>query len=392
MTNSKNTTKDAKKSKDLCIELKALILSGEIQLEDILDVLYEKDCHKVAIKAKDKHVLEFETIHEEDEAPVPSSGAIDLSDDEQSRSEPFSDSDNEIADVLNRGINESDLDDSHKLNFSTDKSVVTKENQHIERRIDPFNDKDKIIGAKISNPQSRAPITMRQADPLEKFPQEMIDCMNETTYDEKSKWRKASLLKEGLTKEKMEPKVAKIEDLELREKLRIEKEREEIDASRRIQKTVEPNAINTANGEWSDIWREWYDRRLSQIEAWLLEDATIYRHLPPSKECNPPRNVKTSTATDWNVFRKSEIQVPWDFEKYGPMMLTDEMAYDGSKLYDPINGRPWSNVIEYLETQVKRKFESEYPGAGFEVFDKNDGFFWSTILQQWYDEINVSLH
>ena len=381
MTNSNVKQDKLKKSKKLCHELKALILDGDIQLKDILEVLIEKDCLEIAEKVKKRLKTSLETIAEEEVTPNPSSGAIDLSDDENSRSEPFSDSEGDTIDVLDKGINES--------NYSTERSMATKENQHIERRVDPFNDKDKMIGPKKGNPQSRAPITMRPADPIGLFSQTMVNDLNLMTYDEKAKERKNSLRREGLTKEKLEPKIARNEDLELRAKLKLEKEREEIDALRRILKIEEPNMINVVNGECSDIWREWFNKRLKQIEDWLCEDASVYKHLPPSRECNPPRNVEIPAA-DWNVLRKSEIQVPWDFEKYGPMMLTDEMAYDGSKLYDPLNGRQWSNIVEYLESQVKKNFETAYPGSSFEVFEKNDGFFWSTILQQWYDNINVS--
>ena len=381
MTNSNSKQEKLTKGKELCLKLKALIHDGTIHLEDIFEVLEGKEYPKANEKLKNRVKSSLDTIVEEKGAPAPSAGSIDLEDDENSRSEPFSDSEGETVDVLNEGIDE--------LNYSTDRSIVTKENQHVERRVDPFNDKNKMIGRKKGNPQSRAPITMRPADPIEPLSQVMADEMNKVTYDDKSKTRKASLLKEGLTKEKLEPKLAKDDDLNLREKLRLEKEREEIDAFRRTLKDEEPNMINVVNGECSELWRDWFNKRMKQIEDWLLEDATIYSHLTPSRECNPPRNVDIPAA-DWNVLRKSEIQVPWDFEKYGPIMLTDEMAYDGTRLYDPLNGRHWSNIIEYLESQVKKNFEAAYPGSSFEVFEKNDGFFWSTILQQWYDTINVS--
>ena len=392
-TDFNKLAKKEKERDDLLADFKELVLKGKIQLKDIFDALNEKDCRRVAKKVKKARIPKSITESEPNKifTPIPSGSVIDLSDDEQSRSEPFSDSGEEnTIDVLNKGINESDLIEGvDKYNYSTNKSMVTKENQKLERRVDPFNDAGKILGKRKGNPPSRASISMREADPIDVLPTDLIDRMNLLSYDEKAKNRKASLSKQGLTKEKLEPKVAKVEDLEVREKLRLEKDRAEIDAWRRTQKVPEPNMINPLNGECSDIWREWFDRRLKQIENWLVEDASIYSHLPPSQECEPPRNFEV-LAADWNVFRKSEIEVQWDYEKYGPIMLTENMAYDGTKLFDPLNGKTWNNIIEVLETEVKKKFEAAYPGAGTEVFERNDGFFWSLLIQQWYDNVNVS--
>ena len=374
MTNYDSNLKKGKDKKRVIDDLKEMVIKGEIQLKDILDAINGNEKEKTSQK---KGVIEI---------PIPASGPTELEED-SSRSEPFSDSprsdlEEEYGDVLNRGI-------MHE--YSTERSVVTKENQHIERKVDPFMDKNKIVGGagRNGNPPSRAPIQMRPADNLELFSNEMTSGMNTRGFDEKLKNRKALLLREGLIKEKLEPKGPTSEDLELRQELRKEKERAEIDTRRRALKEPEPNMINTENGEWSDVWRNWFDRRLGQIEEWLLEDATTYNHLPPSVECEPPRGVKV-LATDWNVIRRNEVEVAWDYEKYGPMRLTDNMAYDGTKLYNPITGRTWSNIIEVLETEVKKKYEALNPGTDFNVFEVNDGFFWSTLLQQWYDIINVS--
>ena len=374
MTNCDSSLKEGRDRKRVMDDLKDMISKGEIQLKDIFDVINGNEKEKTSQKTS---VIE---------TPIPASGPIELEED-SSRSEPFSDSprsdlEEESGDVLNQGI-------VHE--YSTERSVVTKENQHIERRVDPFMDKDKMVGGagRSGNPPSRAPIQMRPADNLELFSNEMADGMNTRGFDEKLKNRKTLLLREDLTKEKLEPKGPTSEDLELRQELRKEKERAEIDTRRRALKEPEPNMIDTENGEWSDVWRNWFNRRLGQIEEWLLEDATTYNHLPPSVECEPPRGVKV-LATDWNVIRRNEVEVTWDYEKYGPMRLTDNMAYDGTKLYNPITGRTWSNIIEVLETEVKEKYEALNPGTDFNVFEVNDGFFWSTLLQQWYDIINVS--
>ena len=407
MTNSIRKMKKGKDRDGLVGELKLAILRGEIQIKDIFDALNDKDQRKVARKIKKSEDFNQKGKKDKICAPTPS-GAIsetescehsDRRDDCDicdSRSDPFPDSEDEIRDVLNEGINPEDLNGSRRRDYSlddyaTNRSIVTRENQNIERRVDPFNDKGKMIGkiTKKGNPPSRAPIQMRKADPLELYSETVALEMNQKSYDEKAKIRKASLLKMGLTKEKLEPKNATIDDLNMRQKLKLEKERFEIDAVRRTLKTEEPNVVNTSNGEWSDEWRSWFEMRFEQCESWLLEDASIYSHLPPSKECDLPRGYE-HPAADWNVFRKSETQVPWDYEKYGPMMLTENLAYDGNKLYDPLTGKSWSNIIEVLESEVKRKYQLAHPNATMDVFEKNDGFFWSTILQQWYDGINVS--
>ena len=409
MTNSIRKWKKARNRDDLVEDLKESILKGEIRIKDIFDALNVKDQRKIARKFRKNEDLNRKTNIGDDLTPIPSGAPSDCEDCENceycedcdncdSRSDPFPESEEDTKDVLNQGMNLDDTSGSQKRDYSlddfaTERSIVTRENQNIERRIDPFNDKEKVIGkiVKKGNPPSRAPIQMRMADPLKMHSEIMVQGMNQKNFDEKAKIRKASLLKKGLTKEKLEPKNATSNDLEIRNKLKLEKERLEIDAVRRTLKIGEPNVVNTSNGEWSDEWRDWFQRRLTQIEDWLLEDATVYRHLPPSRECEPPRGYEAPTMADWNVFRKSEVQVPWDFEKYGPMMLTENMAYDGNRLYDPLNGRSWSNIVEVLESEVKRKYQAEHPEAPMDVFEKNDGYFWSTILQQWYDNVNVSL-
>ena len=55
-----------------------------------------------------------------------------------------------------------------------------------------------------------------------------------------------------------------------------------------------------------------------------------------------------------------------------------------------ILGKSWSNIVEVLETEVKKKYELLHPGTNFDVFETNQGFFWSRLLQQWYDNVNVS--
>lgn len=406
MTNTGLKPRKEKDRDDLISEVKNSISKGEIQLKDIFDALNIKDCRRLAKKLKKVEVVTREKGKKAYLTPIPSGANSDVDDIDNDdieylntdgqRSEPFPDSENEISDVLNQGMNlENDSEirgrDRSVDEYSTDRSIVTKENQHIERRVDPFNDKGKMIGKieKKGNPQSRAPIEMRGADPIKLYSEVMTQGLNQDPYDEKAKRRKASLLKMGLTKEKLEPKIVKSDDLEMRQKLKLEKERYEIDAWRRTQMVEEPNMVDANNGECSDTWRNWFNERMNQKSNWLVEDATIYSHLPPSQECQPPRGFEPDAA-DWNIFRKSEVQVPWDFEKYGPMMLTENMAYDGTRLYDPSNGKQWSNIIEFLESEVIRKYQTANPGASLEVFERNDGFFWSTILQQWYDTISVS--
>ena len=94
-------------------------------------------------------------------------------------------------------------------------------------------------------------------------------------------------------------------------------------------------------------------------------------------------------ATDWHVLRKNEVQIKWDYEEYGAMMINDTMAYDGVKLYNPLNGRTWNNIVEVLESEVKRDYAMSH-GPNEDVFKKNDGYFWSILLQQWHDHCNVS--
>ena len=71
-------------------------------------------------------------------------------------------------------------------------------------------------------------------------------------------------------------------------------------------------------------------------------------------------------------------------------MISDTMAYDGVKLYNPLNGRTWNNIVEVLESEVKRDYAMSH-GPNEDVFKKNDGYFWSILLQQWHDHCNVSI-
>ena len=118
----------------------------------------------------------------------------------------------------------------------------------------------------------------------------------------------------------------------------------------------------------------------------MIEDAIS--GLPPSQECEPPMGVSL-LAADWNVFKKSEVKIKWDYAKYGPMVLAENIAYDGKKLYNPINGREWDNFIEHLEETVRRKFAENFPDSNYDAFEENEGYFWSLLLQQWYDYIKV---
>ena len=148
--------------------------------------------------------------------------------------------------------------------------------------------------------------------------------------------------------------------------------------------------INPENGECSNEWREWFNHRMEQVSQWLVEDACRNYELPPSKECEPPRGMQ-SLACEWKVFRKTEVEVKWKYDVFGPMILSDNIAYDGKNLYNPLNGRQWENFIEFLEAEVKRKYREAFPDLETDVFDRNNGIFWSLLLQQWYDIISVSL-
>ena len=111
-------------------------------------------------------------------------------------------------------------------------------------------------------------------------------------------------------------------------------------------------------------------------------------------ECNPPAGMKI-IADDWRVMRKNETNVIWDYEKRGPIKLTHNMFYDGNKLFNPYNGRTWDNIIEHLAEQVKEDYErmAACPGPTMAPWEgENGGFFFSMLLQQWYDIINVSTY
>ena len=98
----------------------------------------------------------------------------------------------------------------------------------------------------------------------------------------------------------------------------------------------------------------------------------------------------TLLAADWNVYRKSDRETPWNYGKDGPLSLRDDMVYDGVNLYNPRNGKTWNNIVEHLEEQVKRRWRERFPSSKKTPFDDNGGLFWCTILQQWYDILNVS--
>ena len=277
-----------------------------------------------------------------------------------------------------------------KDDFITDKSIVTKQNLNIPRRVDPFKDKGKLIGKYPfqSNPYSNVPVEPIRTDPIKKYSEAVAGNLNRDDYDSKYKWRKVELSKLGLDKNKLELRKPFEADLNERERLNNEYKRYLIDLDRRAQKIPEPNMINTTNGECSDEWRNWFQHRMEQMECWLVEDAINY-HLPPSKECDPPMGVSL-LAADWNVYRKTEIDIPWNYTEHGPLVLRDDMAYDGTKLFNPRNGKTWSNIVEHLEDQVKRRWLHRFPDSNRNPFDDKGGLFWCQILQQWYDIVNVS--
>ena len=331
---------------------------------------------------------------------------------DSSMSEPFSSSDPESdqeleTDDFNNAINVgeeeeySELDIVKKIrirdrfgdkdDFLTDKSIVTKHDLNTPRRIDPFKDAGKVLGKYPfqSNQYSNASENFTNCDLAEELSESMKTQLNLADYEMKHKWRMNELKKLGLQKDKLELKLPNSDVCAEREKLGHEYKRYLIDLDRRAQKQPEPNMIDTKTGECSSAWRQWFQNRMDQMEKWLVEDAVNY-HLPPSAECDPPIGLKLLTA-DWNIFRKTETNIPWDFTKYGPMVLRDDMVYDGTKLYNPLNGRTWSNIVEHLEDQVKKRWREAFPGSRKNPFDENGGLFWSQILQQWYDLLDVSL-
>ena len=249
MTNANCKAKRTKGKNETISEFKELIRKGEIQLKDIFDALDIKTCRKVARKIK----KDVEKKQKSETSPFPSCGKIDEDDDERewddSASDPFpeeqsdvfnagmnegnltSDSNNQ-SDVFNEGINEENLTRSLRRDYSqddyaTDRSIVTRENQHIPRRVDPFNDRDKMIGQfeRKGNPESTAPIEMRPAEDIKLFSEILVDGLNKQNYSTKLEKRKTLLLRRKVNKERLEPKPVTENDIELRKQLKKEAER-----------------------------------------------------------------------------------------------------------------------------------------------------------------------
>ena len=422
--------KNKKMKKVRLLDLKDELLTSTSRLCKVFDSLNEKDSllllkkinafvkkPKKSENSASKEVQQNERFKSTVIAPVPAAKPVnpmDFSQEEfdayeprhkhtdSSLSEPFSNSD---SDDLNEAINYGDEEFAEmeivnsirirdrfgdKDDFLTDKSIVTKHNLNVPKRIDPFKDEGKILGRYPfqANPYSNAPSGFKKLETIQELDGPLVSKLNSDGYDNKATWRLNELTKIGLKKDKLELKVPNTDVCTERERLDNEYKRYLIDLDRRAQKIPEPNMINTTNGECSDEWRNWFQHRLDQMEAWLVEDAINY-HLPPSLECDPPAGLKF-LAADWNCFRKNEIEIPWDFNNDGPMVLKDDMAFDGTKLYNPLNGKVWNNIVEHLEDQVKRRWRERFPGSRRNPFDDNGGLFWSQIMQQWYDLLNVS--
>ena len=362
-------------------KLRKVLMEDDLDIWDVVELIGEKE---KSIKAKAQKNDKLGTIPENDvlktpippkedlKIPIPSAKPSDYED-------PFPSSEEEEAesDILNQ---------ARSFNYSTDRSMVTVEDQDKIIKKDPFKDGNKKLGPRLGNPYSTAPMTMRKADPIKLYSEVMVEGLNKKSYVEKLELRRKDSLVQKLNGNL---DITTQRDVETDEKRRLNDEykRYAIDAKRREEKIPEPNMIDSSNGECSDAWKQWFERRLNQIKEWLIEDAIS--GLPPSKECEPPMGVSL-LAADWNVFKKHEINVEWNYEKYGPMVLSDNMAYDGKNLYNPLNGRVWDNIIEHLEHEVKKSYLEIFPGSDYDVFDDNNGYFWSLILQQWYDIINVS--
>ena len=423
-----------KKAKKLrLLDLKDDLLQSTNQICKIFDSLDEKDglllLNKINLfvtKSKEKTLdkLKKKTTKTTTSAPIPSAKPMDFNQEEfekyepkkyrnaydSSRSEPFSSDpdseENEMEVDLNNAINLEDGEEyseesivrsirirdrfGDKDDFLTDKSIVTKQNLHIPRRVDPFKDAGKLIGKFPfqTNPYSSVPIETKRNEPIKKYSDAVASNLNKDDYDAKQKWRSLELSRLGLAKDKIELKNPNEDVLTERDRLNNEYKRYLIDLERRALKVPEPNMIDTTNGECSAAWRSWFQNRIEQMECWLVEDAINY-HLPPSKECDPPMGLSL-LAADWNIFRKSEVDVPWNFSEQGPLFLSEDMAYDGDKLYDPRNGRTWSNIVEHLEDQVRKRWLNKFPNSRRNPFDENGGLFWCQILQQWYDLLSVS--
>lgn len=326
------TVKNEKKKKTNNVsyvqEVREALRVGTFTLKDILDALNEKECKKMFKK--------WRKSQNSNDALMPSAGRTDPE-------QPFSDTSSSLSeieegdenDVLNEGMNLADLSSTirsrmnDELEYSTDRSIVRKVDQHFEKRVDPFGDKGKIIGPKnpAGNPVARAPIGMKPAQTIDQLPKALVDQMNKTSYNEKLESRKKMLRNEGLLHEKLDPPKPTQDDFAHRIFLEEDYKRELVDATRRELKMPEPNMINPENGECDQGWRDWFENRMQQIREWLIEDATIYSHLRPSCECDPPKGLN-KMAADWHTLRKNEVQIKWDYEEYGAMMLSDTMAYD----------------------------------------------------------------
>ena len=419
----KNKMKKMKKLR--LLDLKDDLLQSTNQLCKVFDALNEKDgltllnkINSFVAKTK-KHERKKST---EFTVPIPSAkptNPMDFNKEEfdayeprvkatdSSHSEPFSsnydseDEGDDLNNAINMGVEEYSEDSivrkirirdrfGDEDDFLTDKSIVTKQNLNIPRRVDPFKDAGKIIGRfpYQENSYSTVPVETRLNVPIKRYSDAVAENLNKDDYDSKYKWRKAELNKIGLDKNKLELKRPNEADLKERERLNNEYKRYLIDLERRALKVPEPNMINTTNGECSEEWRKWFQNRMEQMECWLVEDAINY-HLPPSMECDPPAGLSL-LAVDWNVFRKSEVDVIWDYTTHGPLVLSEDMVYDGKSLYDPRNGRTWSNIVEHLEDQVKKRWLIRFPDSNRNPFNDNGGLFWCHILQQWYDLVNVS--
>lgn len=379
--------KATKPKKTSFSELKRAVISGTILFSDIVKLMEDRECFElkqrtVSGKMDRENGADLNTIPENDvleitvsessgdKVPKPSSGPMEYD------SDPFPESESE--DVLNN---------AREL-YSTDRSIVTIEDQDAVIKRDPFKDGDKILGQRQGNPYSNTPMTMRRADPILLYSEVMAQGLNEKSYVEKLEQRRKDMVTQKLNVS-TDVTAPRIDDTEEKRRLDADYKRYVLDCQRREAKVPEPNVIDRNTGECSAEWREWFQRRLRQIEDWLVEDAI--NGLPPSHECEPPEGVSL-LAADWRVFRRHEVNVEWNYEKYGPMLLTDEMAFDGEKLYNPLTGRVWENIIEHLECAVKKKFAEKWPGGNYDVFEENNGYFWSLCLQQWYDIINVSSH
>ena len=421
------------------LDLKDDLLESTSRLCKIFDALGEKDS-LLLLKKINSFVLKPKRTKEKEEekkptapqkTPTPSakpSDSMDFNQDEfdnytprkyrspldSSHSEPFStpedtESDSEKdTDDLNIAINLGEDETSEmemeivksirirdrfgdKDDFLTDKSIVTKHNLNVPKRIDPFKDAGKILGRypHQTNQYSTASAEFKKLDPIQELPEHLTTDLNSDDYDAKIKWRLSELTKLGLKKDKLELKNPNEDVFKERERLENEYKRYIIDLDRRALKVPEPNMIDTTNGECSAVWRNWFQNRMEQMECWLVEDAVNY-HLPPSLECDPPAGLKL-LAVDWNIYKKSEIEVPWNFATQGPLVLRDDMVYDGNILYNPLNGKTWSNIVEHLEDQVKKRWRNKFPESRRNPFDDNGGLFWCQILQQWYDLLNVSI-